>query len=712
MIAVKGAVPLIALPAVGFDTETTGLDTGSARIIEMGAVLIDKGAVREDRTLEMLVDPGVPVPATATAIHGIDETALRGAPGFREAWDALQRFIARRTLIGHSIGFDLAVLEKEAERAGLAWQKPRTLCVRLLASLVNPRLPDYSLETIASWLGLTLSGRHRALSDARTAAHIFVHLLPHLAERGVRTLAEAERACLGLSEQLETHERAGWSQPVTPPEPALRQRTLRLVDPYAYRHRIADVMSTPPLVLGADETARTAIRTMVDRKISSVFVSEKGEGGRPLEDYGIVTERDMMRRIATMGEAALDSKIGSFASRPLVSIDASAFVYRAVGRMNRFRIRHLAVCDAEDRLAGIVSARDLLKLRAEAAINLDDAIDEAEDEHEMAAAWATLPTVANALIAEEIDARIIAEIVSEELRALTRRAAILAEREMEREGHGSPPCPYAVMVLGSGGRGESLLAPDQDNAIIFAEGEPDGGEDRWFARLGQKVAIMLDMAGVPLCKGGVMARNAEWRGSRTTWHERIKGWVGHSRPQDLLNVDIFFDMRPVHGETRLAAELFDHAYALGSARPDFAKLLGERLAARGSPFTLLGGFRTENGRLDLKMHGLFPAVSLARTLAIRYDIRLHSTHERLEALMALDLGAEADLLRAMRAHGLCVRLLLDQQSRDLLAGIGVSNRVEIAELSRPDQEALREALKFMQIVPDLVRSLMFRAGSR
>ena len=65
-----------------------------------------------------------------------------------------------------------------------------------------------------------------------------------------------------------------------------------------------------------------------------------------------------------------------------------------------------------------------------------------------------------------------AAIVSHELRALTRRATELAEVRMIDDGWGPPPQPYAMLVLGSGGRGESLLAMDQDNAIVYADGEP------------------------------------------------------------------------------------------------------------------------------------------------------------------------------------------------------------------------------------------------
>ena len=82
-----------------------------------------------------------------------------------------------------------------------------------------------------------------------------------------------------------------------------------------------------------------------------------------------------------------------------------------------------------------------------------------------------------------------------------------------------------MLVLGSGGRGESLMAPDQDNAIVFAHGEPDGLKTV-VQDLGEKLAdILLNFAGVPYCKGGVMARNAAFRGSLETWKARVEEWV-------------------------------------------------------------------------------------------------------------------------------------------------------------------------------------------
>ena len=241
---------------------------------------------------------------------------------------------------------------------------------------------------------------------------------------------------------------------------------------------------------------------------------------------------------------------------------------------------------------------------------------------------------------------------------------------------------------------------------MFAEGEPDGPEDRWFAQLGERIADVLDTAGVPYCKGGVMARNAAFRGSTALWKTRIAEWVRHSRPQDLLNVDIFFDLRPVHGDARLATDLLDHARNLGHEAEDFAKLLGEQVVV-GNPFGLFGGYRLEDGRLDLKKHGLFPIVAGARTLAIRHNVRASSTRARLEGLADLGIGGVADIEAMLTGHAFLLSVLLAQQGHDLQAGIPVTNRIDITRLDKHQYAELKEVLKTIQTLPSLLRDLMF-----
>ncbi|MBL8709993.1 MAG: CBS domain-containing protein, partial [Rhodospirillaceae bacterium] len=617
MRAVTGATPLFALHCVALDLETTSLDASLARIVQIGALRLDGKELDGATPLNQIVNPRDPIPPASTAVHGITDAMAAASPDLAALWSSLLAFIEGRILVGHTLAYDLTILEREAARYRLDWPRPRSLCIRRLAPIAIPNLHDPSLDKLAAWLGIEIGQRHSALADAEAAGQIFLRMVPLLAERGIKTLAEAERAALSRAPQIQQERESGWIQPIADPTADAILGGTRTYDTYAYRHTVGDVMARDVAVVPRSMLLHEATQVMARRGISSVMVAETPISGQALADYAILTERDVLRRIAKDGAAALTVPTAAVSSAPVRSIREKAFVYRAIARMQRLKVRHLAVVDDEGQLTGMISARDLLKLRTEPAIALTDAIKEAQSPHDMAVAWSGLAKVVQSLTQEGLEAHVITRIVSEELRVMTERAAGLAEAAMIAEGRGGPPCAFAVMVLGSGGRGESLLKPDQDNAIVFAHGDPDGQEDRWFAAFGEHMSAILDAAGIPLCQGGVMARNAAWRGSVATWRDRVAVWVASANPRNLLNVDIFFDLIPVVGEKRLATDLLAYAYETGSQNPIFAKLLGVKLEQISNPFGFLGRLNTDDGWLDLKLYALFPIVTAARTLAIR-----------------------------------------------------------------------------------------------
>ena len=322
-------------------------------------------------------------------------------------------------------------------------------------------------------------------------------------------------------------------------------RTLLRVDSFPYRHLVRDVMSKPAVFAPPDATMQAAVRLMVEKRVSSVFVrTASGE-------TGIVTERDILRVVDAGGEAAPAMPVSSVMKVPLQTVPEDAFVYRAIGRMDRLGFRHLGVTDGTGEIVGAVTTRNLLRHRATTAVVLGDKIDSASTPAELAAAWANLPAMARNLMQEDVDPRTIAGVVSSEICSMTRRAAELAEERLRTEGVGPPPVAYAVLVLGSAGRRESQLAADQDNAIVYASGVEGGPEDAYFEKLATHMNDILDAGGIPYCKGGVMAKNRALAQERGGWRATIDGWVQRQRPEDLLNVDIFFDAVPVHGEVSL-----------------------------------------------------------------------------------------------------------------------------------------------------------------
>jgi DNA polymerase-3 subunit epsilon/CBS domain-containing protein len=704
MATVLASTPLLGLHAVAVDSETTGLDVRKARMIEFAAIPIENGVVERRAAWTTLIACGEPIPPASQAVHGICEADLAGQPDFRAIAADIAAQLQDKVLVGHTIGFDLALLEHEHRRAGLPFQRPIALDVRHLAQIVAPNLPGYSLEALAAWLGVEVQDRHRALGDAEAAAHIFVALIPKLREAGFRTLGETLAASRRATDGPATSGLAEWDLNDTNAA-ALRDGTARIavrLDGYPYRHRVRDVMTREPLTLPGATTIRDALTVMVERRVSSVLVSDPPG---LLAGTGILTERDIMRTLARHGADGLGFAIDGLASRPLITVPEDALLYRAIGRMANRNLRHLVATGADGQVSGIVSARDLLRLRASASIALGDDIDAAPDAPRLAKAWAKLPAMAAALLAEEVPARDVAAVVAREIGALTRRAAQLAEAEMAAKGEGPAPCRYAVLVLGSAGRGESLLAMDQDNALVFADGEPGGEADRWFGAMAARMNDILHEVGVPLCKGGVMAREPAFRGSVDTWRARVRSWLGRSSPQDLLAVDIFFDFRAVHGDLALAHTLWSDAWGAVHGEIAFLKLLAAEVEAGGAPLSFFGRLKAEDdGRIDLKRHGLKRLVTAARVLAMRHGVARHATHDRLSGVIALNVAGEAELRRLDDDHAAVLDAILRQQLADIAEGRPPGNRVALKTLTADQVDAITKAMSRQSDLAELLRA--------
>lgn len=696
------ATPLIALHAAAVDTETTGLDVRKARLIEVGVLGIEGGALLPEPLMNRLVDCREPVPGAASAIHGIVADDLAGQPDFAAIHAELAAALNGRVLIGHTIGFDLALFRRECERAGLPPIAAKALDVRVLAQLVSHQLSAYSLEGLAAWLGVEPGRRHRALGDAETAGRIFLALVPRLREVGIRTLGEAMARCKLVTDAMAGGQPAEWDVSAGAGEAAGSVGALARLDHYPYSHHVRDVMNPAPVTLPARTPLAEALELIARRKLSSVLV---GEGLDDASALGIVTERDILRVMAERGAEAFGLQIGSFASRPLATVPEDALIYRALGRMANRNIRHLAAVGADDAVVGVVTTRDLLKLRASAAIALGDDLDAALSVPELAGAWAKLPGMARALSLDGVAARSIAAVIAREVGALTRRAAQMAEAELAAGPLGPAPCEYAVLVLGSAGRGESLLAMDQDNAVVFAEGEPGSPQDQWFAAHGRRMCAILHEVGVPLCKGGVMASEPAFRGSVAEWRARIARWLGRATPDDLLAVDIFFDFRAVHGRRAMAHRLWLEAWSAARGEIAFLKLLAQSAGEAGSRLTMLGRIRSDDhGRLDVKAALLKGIVTAARVLALRHGVTQHATAARLAGLIGLAHGGLADLAGFDEDHKLALDLILRQQLADIGEGLPPGNGVALRDVDSRQTQNLKAALGRQAAIADLLRA--------
>lgn len=467
---------------------------------------------------------------------------------------------------------------------------------------------------------------------------------------------------------------------------------LARLDSFPYRHQLNEVMTRPVVTAAADLSVHHACRLLREHGISSLLVLDV-EG----QIAGLVTDREIIARLADRGAAALDLALVDIMTTNVHQLSKDAFLYLAIARMDRLHLTHLVVVDRAGAPVGMVTAGQLLKVRARRALLLGDQISEAGSAVELAAAIGCLPALAGGLRDDGTSATAIAAVIAGALRDATGRAALLTEQSLIADGWGGPPAPFSLLVLGSAGRGESLLAFDQDNALIY---QGTASLDAWFAEFGRRLNDLLDRSYLPHCPGEVMARNPFWRRSLADWEREVRSWVFNPEMQSLLDVDIFFDMVPVHGDRSLADQLRAHAFNLARQSGFFLQLLTQAVAKLDSPIGAFGRLSTQDGALDGKKYGLFPLVSTARARAIQAGIRVAGTADRFRALADADRLHEEDLASLLAAHEEILGAILHQQLADLAAGLPASNRILPANLPRQRQRRLLRALQRVKLLRD------------
>ena len=161
-------------PVVVLDFESTGLNTGKARIIEIGAVKLESGEVTD--TFEMLVDPGQPVGPEITEITGISDAMLQGQPKAEEALPKLLEFIGDLPIAAHNAHFDASLLKAELKRLGMTLSTP-VMDTLAYARKLYPELKSFRLAALCKHLGVSLKNAHRAVHDAKATALCLKHML-------------------------------------------------------------------------------------------------------------------------------------------------------------------------------------------------------------------------------------------------------------------------------------------------------------------------------------------------------------------------------------------------------------------------------------------------------------------------------------------------------------------------------------------------------
>lgn len=432
---------------------------------------------------------------------------------------------------------------------------------------------------------------------------------------------------------------------------------------------------------------------MRERAVSSAIV--QNEHGRLL---GIITEQDVVRRIAFV--LAPHTPVREVMHSPVETVRDDDYLYQALARMRSKQLRHLPVVDDGGQVVGILQQHDALAASAGKMMRLIELLAHRDSLQGMRETKSAQVSLAQALLKDKVPAPDIQGLITRINNDLYARVLDLCLRDMRSDGLGAPPVDFDVIVMGSAGRAESFLGPDQDNGFILAD-YPDcehGKVDAWFVELAQRMTKALNELGFDYCHGHVMAVNPLWRKSISQWKAQIDRWVEKASYPLLRLCDIFFDFVPVYGKGGMTREL--RAHVTGAVRrPEFLFRLFRSNEEHGvalGPFGRLQVERTHGsatGKVNLKNAAILPLVGAVRLLALREGVRGTSTMARIATLRTMGVLTADDFDYLTGAYELITKLLLTQQLRDFNAHRLPGKHIAPEALSKRRKHLLVESLK-------------------
>jgi DNA polymerase-3 subunit epsilon len=162
------------------DLESTGLNPHIDRIVEISVLKIHRGGASQHVTCRL--NPGVPIPAEASGIHGIYDADVAGQPRFRDIAASLQAFLAGSDLAGFNLRrFDLRLLQAEFQRAGLFWSLEGRSIIDAMEIFHRYERRDLA-AAVGFYLGRPHDGAHSASADVLAAAQVLDAMLGRYAD--------------------------------------------------------------------------------------------------------------------------------------------------------------------------------------------------------------------------------------------------------------------------------------------------------------------------------------------------------------------------------------------------------------------------------------------------------------------------------------------------------------------------------------------------
>ena len=444
------------------------------------------------------------------------------------------------------------------------------------------------------------------------------------------------------------------------------------------------------------ETVASAETTMISKNCEIISVT-----GDNNELLGVVTFADIRKRVL-LNKLAPQTPLYQIMTAPVNTINIDTLLNEALMLAAKQQVKHLLVRDKQNNLVGILRLSDLTAAFCHSKQTIEQRIDNISSLEELQNYFQQIITIARPLILQQIQPATIGSLIASVSFRITDKIINLGIKEL-----GEPPVPFTFIVLGSEGRQEQTLETDQDNAIIYQDvaAEQAAEVQGYFLRLATIICDALHNAGFSHCRGNVMAKNPRWCAPLSTWKKYVSSWVDVPDPQNILDVSIFFDFRPMYGDFALAEELRRHINRTVGDKPLFFYNFAENVLGFKSAVKITGSIATEkkDGQelFDLK-YAVTPIVMFARIFALYHQLETNNTVERLKLLCREGVLSERELREVLFGYSQLMGLRYRNQVDLLEKGLSAGNLIDIRELSETEISLIKKIFSFITRLQSLL----------
>ena len=470
------------------------------------------------------------------------------------------------------------------------------------------------------------------------------------------------------------------------------------------------VMTSPLSQCSTQTTIRDAYNLMQERKIGSLAVFK---GKKNL--VGMLTFAGLCDSLINK-QVAPDTPVAEAACETPICVNYIDPLWHAEDKLQRHHIKYLVVTK-EGAPVGLISQTDLFKARLKDQNVVTERIHDAESFSELRSFYSAMYEMAREVHERNNHAIQAVQEISEFHLAIQRRCVELTLESLEQQGLGPAPRNYSLLIMGSGGRREMLLTPDQDNGLIIDDkpGELSDEEKHWFEIFTEQLNINLDKTGYILCPGDIMARNPMFHKTLSQWRQQISHMVRQPNNKSARWGNIVFDFITLYGDDLLTRKLREHLLKELQGNDTLLGYMVEDDAEGRPPLGFFNQLLTmedevHKGKIDIKRNGLRLIADAARIYALHAGLTETNTRERLKSLVHLGILNQDLIDSILAAFDELLHLLIVHQIEQVEQGEIPDKFITPDLLSWQTRSVLRVSMRAIKRLQDQLQGQFGRSA--